>query len=127
MLRFDDGAELTVSVTETGEFMVNANISGDHTILVSAYGDGNFVTTWYDENRDDVYAQNYNILGDPIGGEYRVNTRVTENPEVTSLEDGSYVITWARYRVMRAAATVSTASTTVPPATTGWRVRSYDD
>ncbi|MED5461997.1 MAG: hypothetical protein VYC03_05205, partial [Pseudomonadota bacterium] len=102
-LRFDDGAELTVSVTDTGEFMVNANISGDqHNPSVSAYGDGNFVTTWYDENRDDVYAQNYNILGDPIGGEYRVNTHTghtQRNPEVTSLNDGSYVITWgSRYQ-----------------------------
>ena len=97
-LRFGDGAELTVSVTDTGEFRVNTYIDQyQYYPSVASYGDSNYAVTWFDNARSDVYGQNYNLLGNPIGGEYRVNTttyQTQSDPTITSLDDGGYMITW---------------------------------
>ena len=61
-LRFGDGAELTVSVTELGEFQVNTTTSGQQYYPSTAsFGDGNFVVTWHHENSADIYGQHFNI------------------------------------------------------------------
>jgi parallel beta-helix repeat protein len=85
-----------------GEFRVNSYLKGFQTKSdVTALKNGGFVITWQSEGQDGseegVYAQRYDINGIKVGGEFKVNT-VTSNfqndPSITTLNDGSFVITW---------------------------------
>ena len=45
----------------------------------------------------DVFAQRYSSSGDPLGGQYRVNTYTTNNqiyPSVAIDPSGNHVVTW---------------------------------
>ena len=63
--------------------------------------DGGFLVAWT-SNQDDlgnygIYAQRYQADGIALGQEFHVNTHTADaqtNPQVTSLVDGGYVITW---------------------------------
>lgn len=62
-----------------GEFRVNSTTSGDQSapaVAMDAFG--NAVVSWTSAGQDGsgtgVYAQRYNFLGLPVGGEFRVNT-----------------------------------------------------
>ena len=64
--------------------------------------DGGFVVTWEnttdEDNSEAVYAQKFDSNGNKIGNEFMVNTYSQDGqdyPEVTSLTNGGFVITWS--------------------------------
>lgn len=82
------------------EFRVSSTIVGDQLYpTVVGLSDGGFVVTWTsaDDNGTGIYAQRYGAGGQPVGGEFRVNSTIAGNqavPAVASLEDGGFVVTW---------------------------------
>jgi hypothetical protein len=85
-----------------GEFRVNTTTADDQanpSVAIDALGD--FVIAWQSNNQDGsgwgVYAQRYDALGLPQGGEFRVNTYTTGdqgNPSVTMNSTGAFAIAW---------------------------------
>jgi hypothetical protein len=62
---------------------------------------GGFVIAWHSQGQDGsgngVYAQRYNAMGVPQGGEFRVNTFTTSGqllPRAAMDADGDFLITW---------------------------------
>jgi hypothetical protein len=88
-----------------GEFRVNTQTgNGQYAPSVAALAGGGFVVTWHSQGQDsselDVHAQRYGADGQPVGGEFRVNTHIDsyqESPAVAALADGSIVVTWTSY------------------------------
>jgi hypothetical protein len=85
------------------EFRVNsttANVPKDPAVACESNGD--FVVTWTSRNQDaansyGIYAQRYTAAGATIGGEFRVNTTVTNDqtqPSVAMDADGDFVVAW---------------------------------
>jgi hypothetical protein len=90
--------------TVGGEFRVNGTTAGSqNAAAVAGLADGGFVVSWIGTDQPggastDIHAQRYAADGAPLGGEFRVNTRVTglqEAPAVTGLSDGGFVVSWA--------------------------------
>jgi Ca2+-binding RTX toxin-like protein len=85
-----------------GEFRVNTTMASDQfEPAVTALADGGFVVAWSSFGQDGsswgVYAQRYNVQGQAMGGEFRVNTTTIEQqsqPTVTALADGGWVVVW---------------------------------
>jgi Ca2+-binding RTX toxin-like protein len=83
-----------------GEFLVNAptfNFISEPTI--SSLASGGFVVSWVDSDASGlgIQAQVFDASGAKIGSELRVNTTTfasQENPRVTSLASGGFVVTW---------------------------------
>ncbi|MGB3695630.1 MAG: filamentous hemagglutinin N-terminal domain-containing protein [Spirulinaceae cyanobacterium] len=109
--RHSSGANGTVSLTETGshdlipvggEFAVNTfTDEGQDTADVTALKDGGFVVVWESEDQDGsvqgVYGQIYDQQNSKVGGEFQINTATTnsqEDPHVTALRDGNFVVVW---------------------------------
>ena len=68
---------------------------------VTALADGGWVVTWQSYAQDGagwgIYQQRFDVLGNEVGNEERVNTQAyTEQqaPAVTALADGGWVVTW---------------------------------
>jgi len=68
---------------------------------VAALADGGYVVVWESQGQDGdqngIYAQRYDAAGDRVGGEVLVNATTVDdqdNPAVTGLADGGYVVTW---------------------------------
>jgi hypothetical protein len=96
--------------TVSAEFRVNTT-TGDaqqtfyqspHAVAMDAHG--NSVVTWSSNNQDGagwgVYAQRYNASGNPVGGEFRVNTTTQDNQmysDVAMDGSGAFVITWSSH------------------------------
>ena len=91
-----------------GDIPVNTFANGDQiNPSITMDADGEFVVTWLGENRAtgqwNIYAQRYNSTGEPVGGEFQVNTKVTDdlvNPQVARAAVamnafGQFVIVWA--------------------------------
>ena len=84
------------------EFGVNTYTDSTQSLPdVAALKDGGFIVTWRSEGQDlssgGIYAQRYDAAGNTVGTEFRVNTITTGNqddPAVTALENGGWVITW---------------------------------
>jgi hypothetical protein len=89
-------------VAQGGEFRVNTYTPGfqsSPTIALDA--DGDFVIGWASSEQDGigdgVYAQRYNSVGVPQGGEFRVNTFTTgyqSTPAIGIDADGDLMIAW---------------------------------
>ena len=84
------------------EFQVNTYTS-NHQQYADVVGlpNGGFVVSWssigQDGDQHGVYAQQFDDNGDKVGSEFRVNQYTTSyqtDPRMTSLEDGSFIITW---------------------------------
>ncbi len=85
------------------EFRVNTytgDQQDDPTVI--SLSDGGFLVTWQSNLQDGsgygVFAQRYAANGIKTGAEFRVNTTTAShqnNPEVTLLTDGGYVVTWS--------------------------------
>jgi hypothetical protein len=63
--------------------------------------DGGFVVVWQSEHQDvsgwGVYLQRFDANGNKVGAETLVNStteRNQSNPEITSLENGGFVVVW---------------------------------
>ena len=105
-----DGSELNVFAKRydvTGaaigsEFRVNTITLDDQyepTVAMDALG--NFIITWTSENQDGslggIFAQRYDLLGNKLGGEFKVNTTTAGDqtaPSVAMDVAGNAVITW---------------------------------
>ena len=95
-----------------GEFQVNTYIEGGQLRpSVAALNDGGFVVTWesgnavldstQDGSGSGVYGQRYDASGNRVGSEFQVNTYTNDyqdNPSVTALRDGDFVVTWSSMR-----------------------------
>lgn len=86
------------------EFRVNSTVSNaQDQPSVAMDTDGDFVIAWrsnQDGVSNDVYAQRYNSVGVPQGGEFRVNTTTAEaqgTPSVAMDADGDFVVLWNSY------------------------------
>ena len=86
------------------EFRVNTTTTGDQTApSVAMNGGGGFVIAWTSSGQDGsglgVYAQQYNMAGLVMGGEFLVNTTTAGDQSTPSAIvnriTGDYVITWA--------------------------------
>jgi hypothetical protein len=84
------------------EFRVNTYTSGDQSNPSVAIDDhGNFVIAWgsyfQDGSYQGIYAQRYNSVGTPQGGEFRVNNYTSSQqyyPSVAMDGAGDFVIAW---------------------------------
>jgi Ca2+-binding RTX toxin-like protein len=91
-----------IGIPAGNEFRVNtttANAQDTPSVAVDAQG--NYVVVWesYDQDgdRDGVYAQRYDHLGNAIGGEILVNTSTTNeqgDPVVAMDANGNFVVAW---------------------------------
>jgi DUF971 family protein len=83
------------------EFRVNSTTTGGQTAhSVAMDSDGDFVVTWQSAHTgdNDIYAQRYNSLGVPQGGEFRVNTFTTDSqsvPFVAIDASGNFTVIWS--------------------------------
>ena len=65
---------------------------------------GNFVITWYDDRNGnyDIYAQQYDDAGNPVGANFLVNddggTSLQTRPWVAMNQSGNFTIAWTDYR-----------------------------
>ena len=69
--------------------------------VVASLSDGGYVVTWMSHGQDGddwgIYAQQYDASGSVVGTEQHVSTTTAgaeEQPSVTGLADGGYVIVW---------------------------------
>jgi hypothetical protein len=88
-----------------GEFQVNTFTTGYQvTPAVAADGAGNFVVVWTSygpstPSRDGnaVFGQHFTATGQPLGGEFQVNTTTAGpqmSPAVSATSDGDFVVAW---------------------------------
>jgi hypothetical protein len=85
-----------------GEFRVNTyTTSNQFGPSVASDAAGNFVVAWgsyyQDGSVSGVFAQRYASTGAPLGGEFRVNTYITNNQfsaSVASDSAGNFVVAW---------------------------------
>jgi hypothetical protein len=90
------------AVTQLGEFQVNTFRTADQQFNTVAGNDrGDFVVVWQsagqDAGKDAIYGQRYNRAASPVGGEFKINTTVSdhqESPSVAIAPDGRFVVTW---------------------------------
>lgn len=88
--------------TVNGAFQVNSHTASDQINSdVTGLEDGGYLITWQSQDQDGsgygIFAQRYDVDGNVVGQEIQVNTYTDSNqekPEITSLQDGGYVITW---------------------------------
>jgi hypothetical protein len=87
------------------EFLVNdytANTQSDPVVAMDA--DGDFVVAWRSFGQDDsdfgVFARRFDAAGNPVGGEFRVNTITQGNQSYVSVAmdaGGDFVVAWDSY------------------------------
>ncbi|MEH2022944.1 beta strand repeat-containing protein [Nostoc sp.] len=92
----------SAGMAQGNEFKVNTYTTGNQsnpTVAIDAGGD--FVISWTSNGQDGssngIYAQRYNSAGVPQGGEFKVNTYITNsqsNPTVAMDAGGDFVISW---------------------------------
>jgi Ca2+-binding RTX toxin-like protein len=88
--------------TVGGEFRVNTNTTGiQRFAYVTALGDGGFAVTWESNGQDGssygVYGQRFDLNGQKVGDEFRVNTNTTGDQgdaAATTLLNGNLVVVW---------------------------------
>ena len=87
------------------EFRINSFTTSDqYAPALAALQDGGLVATWTSWSQDGsysgVYCQRYDVSGNLVGGEFRVNTYTTQaqsQPAVAALAYGGFVVTWESY------------------------------
>lgn len=90
-------------VADGGELQVNTYTTS-HQLggSVAALASGGFVVAWSSDGQDGsgfgVYGQRYTAAGVADGGEFRVNTFITNTQftySIAALADGGFVVTWS--------------------------------
>jgi hypothetical protein len=88
------------------EFLVNTTTTGWQDVPdVAMDAEGNFLVAWgdtagLDGDGQGIFGQRFLADGDPVGGEFQVNTYTTSNqyyPAVASDSNGSFVVVWQSY------------------------------
>lgn len=76
-------------------------LNGQDTPDIAMNASGQFVVVWESHEQDGdvngVFAQRYNAGGQPVGGEFQVNTTSAgeqDDPSVAIRDDGSFVVAW---------------------------------
>ena len=85
-----------------GQFQVNTYFRNvQYGPAIASDAAGNFVVVWgshrQDGDRDGVFGQRYDSGGNPLGGEFQVNTYTTgsqASPSVASDAAGNFVVVW---------------------------------
>jgi hypothetical protein len=90
-------------VKRGGEFQVNSEIGSEQKGgRVASDPNGNFVVVWtsnvdQDDDGDGVFGQRYDSGGEPLGGEFGVNSYTTglqNGADVASDANGNFVVVW---------------------------------
>ena len=84
------------------EFRVDGSAYDYHrSPAITALADGGFVVTWTSNSLGasdyGIFGQRYDAAGVAVGPEFQVNTYASsyqQNPSVTALADGGFVVTW---------------------------------
>ncbi|MCF6292798.1 MAG: choice-of-anchor D domain-containing protein, partial [Robiginitomaculum sp.] len=95
----------TNGVAQGGELLVNTTVPNNQDEpSIAGLGNGGFVITWQDNSQTGndisssaIRAQRYDANGVTQGGEFLVNTTITNGqylPSIAGLSNGSFVITW---------------------------------
>jgi hypothetical protein len=92
-------------LAQVGEFQVNTYTTDSQTYpSVASDAAGNFVLAWQsngqDGSEDGVFAQRYDVVGQPRGGEFQVNTHTLNwqlTPAVACVPAGSFVVAWTSH------------------------------
>ncbi|WP_348681074.1 beta strand repeat-containing protein [Alteromonas mediterranea] len=96
-MRFFDNA----GVATTAELLANTSISGSQSNADLAASASAVVATWKSNSGDDVFARIFNPAdGTELVSEFKVNTsegNVLNQPAVTALDDGTFVLVWGHY------------------------------
>ena len=87
------------------EFAVNSHHwNNQNETQVAALSDGGFAVVWQSDRQDGsdtgIYVQQFNINGETVGVETRVNTTTQGDqsyPVVAGLEGGGYVVAWTSF------------------------------
>ncbi|MCU7805801.1 MAG: DUF4347 domain-containing protein, partial [Candidatus Thiodiazotropha sp. (ex Lucinoma borealis)] len=99
--RFDAGG-----TPQGSEFRVNQTTTNHQGgASVAADGSGNFIITWSSYNQDQtntygVYARQYDTDGNPLGGEFLINTTTADHQQhsaVAADDSGNFVVVWESY------------------------------
>jgi hypothetical protein len=88
------------------EFRVNETITSDQSdAAIAVDGKGNFVITWNSLDQDGsgwgIYARRYDMAGNPLGSEFRINSYSYYHqryPSIASDVAGNFVIVWSDYQ-----------------------------
>jgi len=91
--------------TVNAEFEINTYTAKDQgRPAITSLADGGFAVFWQSEDQDrseyGIYGQHFDSSGRALGSEFQVNTEKNgsqNNPEVTTLNNGSVVVTWRSY------------------------------
>ncbi|WP_249116645.1 hypothetical protein [Ciceribacter sp. L1K23] len=94
---------MTANATGGSEAIVNQTTDNRQSISkITTLADGGWLVTWMSENdvASDIYMQRFGADGAAIGGEVQVTSSPTvyeEDPDVTALSDGGWVVAWKQY------------------------------
>ncbi|MEY4980459.1 MAG: hypothetical protein RLZZ352_2729, partial [Pseudomonadota bacterium] len=95
--RFDASGNMVGTETQVNTTTANSQQSPS----VTALADGGYVVAWMSQHQDSsewgVCTQRFDATGATVGTETQVNTTTTDsqqNPSVTALADGGYVVAW---------------------------------
>lgn len=115
-----------------GEFQVNQWVyKNQRTPAVAALANTNFVVAWISELQRsaasvDVYARVFNGSGEAVGGEFLVNTTITNlcaNPTVAGSPDGGFAVAWSHKNdLARGVADAVNGVPVTPRSPNGWDV-----
>mgnify|MGYP003325381183 CR=1 FL=1 len=94
----------TPTAVAGGQFQVNTYTSNHQRYPdVAVLKDGSYVITWdsyhQDGSNEGIYGQRFDANGNVDGSEFRINTYTSShqnNPTITALEDGGFVVAWPR-------------------------------
>ncbi len=82
-----------------GEFQLNASAGKYGKPVIGMAADGSFVVAWVNQIDDfnkDILARRFDASGNPLGGEFQINTSggKQENPSLGVASDGSFTVVW---------------------------------
>ena len=98
---------LNDGTTVDENFIVNDDVGSENQEWpsIAKFINGDFIIAWVDSRSEgkDIYAQRYTSEGIALGINFKVNDNTQDNytqrPSVATSMDGSFVITWADFRL----------------------------
>ena len=93
----------TSGVASGAEYQINTDTVGNQLYpSTTSLSDGSVVVAWASSDADDygIFGQRYDASGASLGAEFQINTYTTstqENPSITNLSDGGFVVTWQSF------------------------------
>ncbi|MFC3071832.1 calcium-binding protein [Shinella pollutisoli] len=97
----------SIPATWRNDFIANLNVGSQFDPVITQLASGHFLVVWTDSNNssvpgspagNDIIGRVFDVLGNAVTGEIRLNTRNTGdsefNPTVTALADGGFVLAY---------------------------------